>query len=489
MRKRTDLTDRKENVKTFEDSKNRTETGQTNRTDKVSRAAKTHQDYWKPRLKHRQYRDRDGRTVEIPEWQVRMFHLGREAWFNLDSANQTAAAVKARDIYLSLVSGGWAATLAKYKPAIATKTTVCTLGEFLADVEKRSHLKPNTVHRYAVKARKLILDLGKVEEGLKAKAKNRKYDYLNGGHVAWRAKVDGQSLSLLTPEALIGWRNAHVAVAGSDPMARKSAERTAASVLRCVRALFSPDVLAVLKVPLPANPFSGVKVKDPGPQRYHSDVNLELLLACAERELREKHPQEYLALVLCLWGGLRRKEADTLTWVQIDFATGQIHIRRTEHFEPKTEESQRTVDLAPPVLAVLRGFKDRSESEFVLEGGDANPAASYDYYRADWTWRKLHAWLKGKGILQQKAIHALRKESGSLVATSYGIEAARQHLGHRDIRTTSAHYVEKRRRIEVQLPATSADQLRATAKEQGRIPDRPKPSATQAGTRRRGRLG
>ena len=74
----------------------------------------------------------------------------------------------------------------------------------------------------------------------------------------------------------------------------------------------------------------------------------------------------------------------------------------------------------------------------------------------------MHAWLKSHGVLQQKAVHALRKESGSLVATSYGIEATRQHLGHRDICTTSAHYVEKRRRFEVQLPVTKkADEPQA----------------------------
>src|SRR5450432_3568427 len=44
------------------------------------------------------------------------------------------------------------------------------------------------------------------------------------------------------------------------------------------------------------------------------------------------------------------------------------------------------------------------------------------------------------------------KESGSLIASSHGIEAARQHLGHRDIRTTSSHYVDKKKRIEVSLP-------------------------------------
>ncbi len=71
-----------------EDIKNRSETGQTNRTDKSSRMSKTHQDYWRPRLKRRSYRDRDGKVTEVPEWQVRMFHLNREAWFNLETANR-----------------------------------------------------------------------------------------------------------------------------------------------------------------------------------------------------------------------------------------------------------------------------------------------------------------------------------------------------------------------------------------------------------------
>jgi len=31
-------------------------------------------------------------------------------------------------------------------------------------------------------------------------------------------------------------------------------------------------------------------------------------------------------------------------------------------------------------------------------------------------------------------------------------DAAHQHLGHRDIRTTSFHYVDKKKRIEVRLP-------------------------------------
>ena len=438
-------------IEKIEDEKNGPEMAQTN-SDKNVRRAKTHPDFWKDRLVHRTYEDRDGGVVEMPEWHIRIAFCGRRDWFNLNTANQSAAATKARDIYLSIVASGWEATLAKFKPGVVAKADVCTVGEFVNDVLARSHLKPITVRRYAVKLRKMISDIAKLEAGLRGRAKRAKFDYVNGGRKAWLAKVEGQRLDLLTPESVTAWRNKYVAKADANPIARKSAERTVASYLRNVRSLFTSDVLKVLKVKLPAYPFAGVKMKDPGSERYHSDVNPEWLLACAGDELREKYPQQYLALFLCLWAGLRRREADLLTWQQIEFERGLLHVRRTAYFEPKTEESQRMVDLAPEAVDVLRGFKAGCTTEFVLDGAEPRPDATYDYYRCDCTWRDLHAWLRGKGVRQKKAIHALRKESGSLIASNFGIEAARQHLGHRDIRTTSSHYVDKKKRIEVKLP-------------------------------------
>lgn len=414
-----------------------------------------HVDYWKERL-YRKTFTRGGHRREVSEWSVRLQHLGRREAFALGTANAAAAAMRAKEIATFLEANGWDATLAKHKPGVQHKSECCSVGEFLTDVETRSHLKPVTVRRYAVKLRKLVSDVAKLEAGLKAKDRRAKYDYVNGGRKVWLAKVDRQRLDVLTPETVSAWRNAYVVKAGSDPVKRKSAERSAASYMRCARSLFTADVLSVLKVKLPPNPFAGVKLKDPGAQRYHSDVNPEWLLMCAERERRAAHPQQYLALFLCLWAGLRRKEADLLTWQQVDLKQGQIHIRRTAYFEPKTEESQRDIDLSPEAVEVLRSFMKASRSEFVLEGTDPRPDSTYDFYRCDCTWRDLHEWLRSKGVRQKKAIHALRKESGSLIASNFGIEAARQHLGHRDIRTTSSHYVEKKKRIEVRLPLPAA---------------------------------
>jgi len=127
-------------------------------------------------------------------------------------------------------------------------------------------------------------------------------------------------------------------------------------------------------------------------------------------------------------------------------ATGRYAQPDGEHHGPH---------LGGEALNLLRRFNKGNASEFVLTGAAPIPSATYDYYRCDCTWREHNAWLRAKGVRQQKAIHSLRKASGSLIASPFGIEAARQHLGHRDIRTTSAHYVDKKKRVEVVIPVST----------------------------------
>ena len=66
----------------------------------------------------------------------------------------------------------------------------------------------------------------------------------------------------------------------------------------------------------------------------------------------------------------------------------------------------------------------------------------YDHYRSQATFDKLIAWLRGHGVDAEKPLHALRKEFGSLIAARFGIYAAKEMLGHADITTTAAHYLE-----------------------------------------------
>jgi hypothetical protein len=59
---------------------------------------------------------RDGHTVEIEDWSVRIQWRGRRETFNLKTPNKAAAAAKAKEIYTILVGRGWDATLEKFKP-------------------------------------------------------------------------------------------------------------------------------------------------------------------------------------------------------------------------------------------------------------------------------------------------------------------------------------------------------------------------------------
>lgn len=393
--------------------------------------------FWKRRLYHKTKRVK-GEVRVSAEWTVKIQHNKRREAFSTHETDRDKAAERAREIMGFLETNGWEATRARYKGAKHwARLPNGTVGAFLSVASERSGLKPSTLYLYSNYLRRIASGIAR----LKAMP----------GHKKRRGKVDSLSLALLNPDAIHSWRLRYVGKAGRNPLKARSAERSSASIIRCARALFSRATLLRMGLPDAVNPFAGVVLKAPRAPRYKSQVSPEWILSQAEKDLKDQQPQQFLALSLCLWGGLRKKEADLLTWGQVDFRGGRINIGRTKYFEPKTEESQREIDLPAAAMKTLAGFKKADKSAFVLDGLKPKLGTPYQFYRAEETWKGLLKWLREQGITDQKAVHSLRKESGSLIAQAYGIEAARQHLGHRDIETTSAHYVSKRGRREILL--------------------------------------
>src|SRR5947207_7101931 len=119
---------------------------------------KTHASYWKSRLEHRSY-SRDGKTFEVAEWSVRIHFKGIRKSFDLETANKEEAAAKARDIYMSLVTKGWSATVNELAPQPVALAEIdgdsATVGEFLAEVERTANLKPKTFRYYGSCLRQL----------------------------------------------------------------------------------------------------------------------------------------------------------------------------------------------------------------------------------------------------------------------------------------------------------------------------------------------
>ncbi len=459
---------------TLQNTQDRTETGQRKSLSglaKIKRLPKTHQDYWSSKLKKRSYQ-LDGKTVEIPTWQVRLFHLGRESWFNLDTANKATAAVKARDIYLHLISKGWSESLAKFKPDMEVSKDGCTVGEFLDQVKAVSGLKPVTFEIYGRKFRSVVAGVFNIDGG------KRKHDYVNGGHRAWLDKVRAVRLERLTPEKVNDWKVGQFKSASRNPLQLKRAHATVRSLLLSAKALFSDDIKKHLTVRLPSPlPFDGVALPEVGRHRYKSEINPALLLQQARRELAEgfqgegkplhPRPELFKIALLALGAGLRRDEIDTLQWTQIKWDRNIIRIETTEHGSTKSADSEADVAVDPGLLEILRGYmpKPGKASQFVIESPiEPRPkATSYHHYRADRLFKQLIVWLRGKGITARNALHSLRKEFGSQICAQGGIYAASVALRHANITITRDHYLDQKTPVVFQV----ASLLQAKADETG----------------------
>jgi len=160
-----------------------------------------------------------------------------------------------------------------------------------------------------------------------------------------------------------------------------------------------------------------------------------------------KRVEQYKIFLLASMAGLRRNEIDKLLWSSIRWEESKIRVERTKYFRPKTEESEREIEVDPELIELFRGYFARRQSEFVIESGAGPwPDSNFDDYRCD---RELHTlvdWLRSKGVVSKKPLHTLRKEYGSQICVRFGIYAAQTVLGHADPKVTAEHYLEPKQR-------------------------------------------
>lgn len=121
--------------------------------------------YWYDAIFKRPY-VRNGQTLRAADWTVRLQWRGRREFFNLQTPNKSAAAAKARDIYVMLVGAGWDETLAKFKPKMQRKS-VSTVGEFLDELRGHWAGKSNTFEGYCQKFRTIVSQIFGVRGGRK----------------------------------------------------------------------------------------------------------------------------------------------------------------------------------------------------------------------------------------------------------------------------------------------------------------------------------
>ena len=408
----------------------------------TGRHAKTDMRYWDKAIFQPTY-TRDGETRIVGEWAAKIQHLGRRETFSLGSVNKAAAASRAKDIYLSLQSAGWDATLAKFKPkADGASRSVATVGEFLAEVKAKASGRPKTVEGYCRALRTIVADIFGIDGG------KAKYDYRTGGRDKWLARVEAVKLVDVAPELVQKWKLRFLRRAGSDPLKQRAARISVNSMMRQAKSLFAPAVLKFIQLEVPdALPFAGVGFEPRQSMRYRSGFDVEEVIRAAQGELPVEQMKIFLLAVMA---GLRRNEIDKLEWAAFRWTEGVIRIEATRFFQPKSETSTGDVEVDPELMEVFRGFRASAKGDFVIESQNAaRPEATYAHYRCERAFESLTTWLRTHGVTGNAPLHTLRKEYGSQMCAKHGIYAASHALRHADIAITSQHYLDKKRRATV----------------------------------------
>ena len=384
-----------------------------------------------------------------PNYSVQIQFKGKRMGFTTRTANKEAAAKMAVHIFTDLLKFGAEVTLTKHRPQLPAKREgVASIGEWIQSAKEVATANPATFKAYASSLRLVASEI------LKLKKSKKRFGPKKGGSLAYRLGIDAASLEILTPTAIQQWRKAYVQKA-NNPAEERSRMTSCNSTIRMARSLFADKVvryIPTLRLPKPT-PFEGVEFYPRQSSKYFSRIDAKELLRKAEEELRLADSPAFLAMLLALGAGLRRKEIDSLCWHQIDFQRELIRIEATDKAQLKTADSRGEVFIDSSLAALLKELHVGADSEFVIqcEGKEGGVTNWGQRYRADAVFGRVNDWLRANGVKAQKPLHELRKELGALVTSEHGIYAASRILRHSDVSTTARHYSDLKTRPVVDI--------------------------------------
>ena len=188
--------------------------------------SKANLDYWHKHI----FRRRENGNY----WML-LQHAGQRRKLSLGTDVKATAAVKARDLYRSIIDDGWEAALAAWHGPERPARTEATVGQFLEELEDKADLKPETFKGYAIAFRAIIEDIFGIPGG------KEKFDHKGGGHAKWIAKINAIRLADVTPARVQEWKRTFIARAGEDPLKQRSARTSFNSLLRRAKSLFAPE--------------------------------------------------------------------------------------------------------------------------------------------------------------------------------------------------------------------------------------------------------
>lgn len=371
---------------------------------------------------------------------------GQRMALSTGTGNREAAARIAAGIYNDLLTLGIEGALAKHRPTKGED--VSTLGAWIESARRVFDKSPTTFDAYARAARHIAASILQVE-------RDKKRFGRKGG--TFRQQADMTPVSLFTARAVQEWMIRYVKERGANNPARQRAARISCnSCLRMARSLFQEDIAKHLPpLEMEERPFEKVDFYPRESMKYHSKIDPSILLGKARADIAEANPEAFKILLLALGAGLRRGEIDRLLWRQIDLDGGEIHVEVTEAGGLKSADSTAKVAIDETFRGLLRGFKAKADSQYVIAGGagEGGSRAWGQRYRCQDTFDSLLAWLRKNGVEDRRALHTLRKEAGAIIATKSGIYSASRFLRHSDIKTTAQHYADNKERVSIDLGA------------------------------------
>lgn len=383
------------------------------------------------------------KVVGSPYFQVRMMVAGKRRQFSTGETSEKAAGAKARAILADIQSRGFVQAVSLHSrkdDVVEANPTIEQISDLYRKVAKSFENPPadSTIRVYTN-------NLKSIAEYCGAKRLDR-----------------------LTTETIDQAKRKYLAHSAAASRNATAARTTLASVIRNASAVFSKQALAAFRAQglNIENPFIDSKVKGPRIKTY-SPLPQQILeniwakafllrdgdpdatppdenLTPKERiDFRIAHPDAYAILFLELGLGLRRNEADKAEWAwcnQTRDGRRFIEVRESDGFRPKSKHS-RVIPIAEDVWAALESIHVE-KSRFIVPAEEvkARKASPLSSYRCDLGHRILVKWLRSMGVTAAKPCHALRKEFGSYVATSFSLFHAQKLLGHSSPNVTSDYY-------------------------------------------------
>src|SRR5260221_7178882 len=421
--------------------------------------------YWKQRIRLPVYTDQNGNTRESPHYSVCVSFKKQRRNLSLQTGSKDQAAKAGLELWEVLRRDGWDAALAKLRPGpVVAKETI---GQIIQALEAVLEKNPTTtayvrslryvcgealgIKRHKAKPKATI------EEPVKQRRRRKKHP-LEAGISKWGAAVDALPLAENTPAKVEQWRTAYKAERDQEMDKQRSAKVSVNSWLRSCKSLLSPDNLKKAGLQI-VSPFAEIKYEKIRPSRYVSKFSAKELFDKAERELG---PEELKALMLGLFAGLRRTEADMAIWSWFNWQKNQLEITPHKFFEGKTQDSGNAViPMDPSIMGRFWKLYEAGTnpeagapvangehlSDFVIESDSwakGKVSKSYHRTRTETVFRRLTDWLRQNGVTARRAFHELRKESGSIVNAAQGVFSASRHLRHSNIQITAGIYCDDR---------------------------------------------